>query len=398
MRGPLRAGLAFGGNLGDPTAQIAQAARLIEAREIARILAASSLWRTPPWGLADQPPFINSCALVETALPPRALLHALKRIERDMGREAGVRWGPRRIDIDVIFYDDLVLDEPDLVLPHPRLFERAFVLAPLAEIAPDLAVAGRPIGDALARLDRTGLEIVGGRDWAQRRERRAMGEWIELKCADGATISAWRARPQGPPRGGMVVLQEIFGVNHHIRAVAERYAAEGYFAIAPALFDRVEKGVELGYDGSDMGRARDLRARTSLDDTLADVQAAIAAAAEGGPVGLVGYCWGGSLAWLAACRLQGLSASVGYYGGFVVNHVDEAPGVPVMLHFGAHDKHIPLSDVERIRAAHPETPVYVYDADHGFNCDERSSFDEASAQIARERTLAFFERTLGGSG
>ncbi len=386
-------GLAFGANLGDPTAQIAEAARLIETRGIARVLSASSLWRTPPWGLKDQPSFLNACALVETSLPPCDLLHALKAIERDMGREPGLRWGPRPIDIDILFYEGAWLNGPDLVLPHPRLFERAFALAPLAEIAPDLSLDGQSIRDALMSLDHTGLTIVGGRDWAF--GRRPVGEWLELPCGDGASLSAWRAEPQGTPRGGMVVLQEIFGVNHHIRAVTERYAAEGYLALAPALFDRVETGVELGYDGSDMGRARSLRARTKLDDTLADIEAAVAAVAGAGEVGVVGFCWGGSLAWLAACRLRGVTAAVGYYGGMIAQHIEEIPRAPVMLHFGAHDKHIPLSDVECIRAAHPETPVYVYDADHGFNCDERSSFDAPSAAAARERTLAFFDRAFG---
>ena len=221
-----------------------------------------------------------------------------------------------------------------------------------------------------------------------------MSKHIKLHCADGATISAFVATPHGAPKGGMVVLQEIFGVNHHIRAVASRYAQAGYLAVAPALFDRVEKHVELGYDGKDMARAMEIRGRTKLDDTIADIAAAIAEAAEGGKVGLVGYCWGGSLAWAAAARLPGLSAAVGYYGGAIASMIGETPRVPVMLHFGARDKHIPLTDVEKIRDAHPDVPVYVYDADHGFNCDERASFDAASADVARARTLAFFAEHL----
>ena len=213
---------------------------------------------------------------------------------------------------------------------------------------------------------------------------------IELHCADGATISAWVATPHGRPKGGMVVLQEIFGVNHHVRSVASRYAQAGYLAVAPCLFDRVERNVELGYDGADMARAMSLRARTKLDDTLADVAAAIAEASAGGKVGIVGYCWGGSLAWASAARLPGLSAAVGYYGGMIASMIGEEPRVPTMLHFGARDKHIPLTDVEKIRDAHPAVPVHVYDADHGFNCDERASFDAAAADVARARTLAFF--------
>lgn len=221
-----------------------------------------------------------------------------------------------------------------------------------------------------------------------------MSKTIELRCADGATISAFVATPHGAPKGGMVVLQEIFGVNHHIRAVASRYARAGYLAVAPALFDRVEHNVELGYDGKDMARAMELRSRTKLDNTLADIAAAIAEAAQGGKVGIVGYCWGGSLAWASAVRLSGVSAAVGYYGGMIASMIGETPRAPVMLHFGAKDKHIPLTDVEKIRDAHRGVPVHVYDADHGFNCDERASFDAAAADIARERTLAFFAEYL----
>ena len=164
-----------------------------------------------------------------------------------------------------------------------------------------------------------------------------MGETITLTCKDGVQISAYRARPQGRPKGGMVVLQEIFGVNHHIRAVADKYAAAGYLSIAPALFDRVEKGVELGYGMEDRPRAMDLRGRTKLAETLADVAAAIEAAKEGGKVGVVGYCWGGTLAYAAACRLPGVAAAVGYYGGGIAGIASEKPRIPLMLHFGEHD-------------------------------------------------------------
>jgi carboxymethylenebutenolidase len=192
----------------------------------------------------------------------------------------------------------------------------------------------------------------------------------------------------------MVVLQEIFGVNHHIRAVADRYAAAGYLAIAPALFDRVEPGVELGYGEADRPRAMDIRGKTKLEETLADIEAAVALAAAGGSVGVVGYCWGGTLAWAAATRLSGISAAVGYYGGGIAGMLNEQPRAPVMLHFGERDKHISLSDVEKIRAAHPEIPVFVYPADHGFNCDERESYDAASAREAQARTFAFFAENL----
>jgi carboxymethylenebutenolidase len=222
-----------------------------------------------------------------------------------------------------------------------------------------------------------------------------MGENINLTAKDGATIGAYRSAPADEPKGGMVVLQEIFGVNHHIRAVADRYAAAGYLAIAPALFDRVEPGVELGYGEADRPRAMDIRGKTKLEETLADIEAAVALAAAGGSVGVVGYCWGGTLAWAAATRLSGISAAAGYYGGGIAGMLNEQPRAPVMLHFGERDKHIPLSDVEKIRAAHPEIPVFVYPADHGFNCDERESYDAASAKEAQARTFAFFAENLG---
>jgi len=221
-----------------------------------------------------------------------------------------------------------------------------------------------------------------------------MGENINLTAKDGVTIGAYRSAPADEPKGGIVVLQEIFGVNHHIRAVADRYASAGYLAIAPALFDRVEPGVELGYGEKDRPRAMEIRGKTKLEETLADIEAAIALAAAGGSVGVVGYCWGGTLAWAAATRLSGISATVGYYGGGIAGMLNEQPRAPIMLHFGERDKHIPLSDVEKIKAAHPEILVFTYPADHGFNCDERESYDAASAKEAQARTFTFFAENL----
>jgi carboxymethylenebutenolidase len=225
-------------------------------------------------------------------------------------------------------------------------------------------------------------------------EEGGMGENINLTAKDGATIGAYRSAPEDEPKGGIVVLQEIFGVNHHIRAVADRYAAAGYLAIAPALFDRVEPGVELGYGEAERPRAMEIRGKTKLDETLADIEAAVALAGAGGSVGVVGYCWGGTLAWAAATRLSDISAAVGYYGGGIAGMLNEQPRVPVMLHFGERDKHIPISDVEKIKAAHPEIPVFVYPADHGFNCDERESYDARSAKEAQSRTFAFLAENL----
>jgi carboxymethylenebutenolidase len=222
-----------------------------------------------------------------------------------------------------------------------------------------------------------------------------MGETITLKTADGAVISAYRARPSGTPKGGIVVVQEIFGVNHHIRAVADRFAAAGYLAVAPAIFDRVEKNVELPYDADGIARGYALAQKSPTPAALRDIAAAAAVAAEGGKVGVVGFCWGGSLAYATAAHPGAITAAVGYYGGTIAKDLQATLHVPVELHFGAKDEHIPLGDVERIGRAHPDVAIYVYDAGHGFNCDERGSYDKASADLAWGRTLAFFGKHLG---
>ncbi len=219
----------------------------------------------------------------------------------------------------------------------------------------------------------------------------------QLIATDGFTLGAYDAMPKGEARGAVVVIQEIFGVNVHIREVCDGYAADGFFAIAPALFDRVQRGVELGYDQAAMGQGIEL-AMQKLDqgNALLDLQAAIDEAGRHGKVGVVGYCWGGLMAYLCACRLQGVSAAVGYYGGGIAGVASETPNCPTMLHFGEKDAHISMSDVDKVRSARPEIEVHVYDADHGFNCDHRESFDEAASKLARERTLAFFSQHLGG--
>lgn len=221
-----------------------------------------------------------------------------------------------------------------------------------------------------------------------------MGEFITLTAGDGHRLNAW-ASGDGAP--GLVVIQEIFGVNHHIRATADRFAAEGFSVIAPALFDRVEPGIELGYGAEDIERGRALRAKVATGDALRDVAAAVAELRKGGlNVGVVGYCWGGSLAWAAATRLDGVSAAVGYYGGEVAKMADEQPRCPVMLHFGEQDHAIPMSDVRTIRREHPETPVHTYPAGHGFSCDERGSFHPESHALALSRTLPFLRKNLAG--
>ena len=217
-----------------------------------------------------------------------------------------------------------------------------------------------------------------------------MGTMIELQTADGTVVPAYEARPVGTPKGAVVVIQEIFGVNSHIRAVADGYAAEGYLAVAPAAFHRV-MGEGFGYKTA----AEALPA----PGVMQDIQAAIdhAAQASGGKVGIVGYCWGGLLTWRAACTLSGLSAAAPYYGGGVTTEAETArqPRVPVMAHFADEDKWIPLDTVETFKKAHPSVQVFTYAAHHGFNCDQRGSWDAPSAQLARERTLAFFKQHLG---
>ncbi len=221
-----------------------------------------------------------------------------------------------------------------------------------------------------------------------------MNQTIKLETGDGVMIDAYRSEPVGKPKGGIVVLQEVFGVNAHIRRVADGFAAEGYLAIAPALFDRAKPGVELDYVPADIQTGVGYVGQIPPEKTMLDVAAAVAAAAEGGKVGVVGYCWGGSLAFAAACNLPGLAAAVGYYGGNIAKMLDQHPKVPLMLQFGEHDDHIPMSDIAKIKAAMPDIPVYTYDAGHGFNCDARGSYDKASAVEALARTLAFFGQHL----
>lgn len=227
------------------------------------------------------------------------------------------------------------------------------------------------------------------------------GQFINLTAADGARIPAYVAQPAASARGAIVVVQEIFGVNAHIRDVADGYAADGYLAVAPAIFQRVKSGVELGYSEADMNQGfayMTAVAALPAPGVMQDIQAAIdhAAKASGGKVGIVGYCWGGLLAWRAACTLKGLAAAVTYYGGGMTA-ADEAarkPGVPVLAHFGDQDQWIARDTIEAFRKAQPGVQVQVYSAHHGFNCDQRGAYNEAAARLARERSLAFFADKL----
>ncbi len=222
-----------------------------------------------------------------------------------------------------------------------------------------------------------------------------MGQDIKLTASDNFQLGGYRADPATAPRAAVVVIQEIFGVNHHIRAVCDRLAGEGYVAIAPAIFDRVEPNFTSGYSPDEIAEARKFVANPDWAAMLRDIQAAIDAVSPIGPVGIIGFCLGGSIAYAAATKLSGLSAAVGYYGGAVVRFADDKPQVPTQLHFGEKDAGIPLTDVETIKARRPDVEVHIYPgAQHGFHCDERASYDKASADIAWPRSLAFFAKNL----
>ncbi len=220
-----------------------------------------------------------------------------------------------------------------------------------------------------------------------------MGTTVTLTAADGHSFSAYQAGP-ADATAGVVVIQEIFGVNHHIRNMVDRLAAEGFRAIAPALFDRAQRGVELGYTGDDIAAGRDLRGKVPDAGAVMDIEAA-AAALGGVPVGIVGYCYGGTIAWWGATRSKAFKAASGWYGGGVAGTATEVPNCPVQLHFGEKDTGIPMSDVEKVRAAQPGVAIYVYaGAQHGFGCDERGSYSAPDAALAQSRTVAFFREHL----
>jgi carboxymethylenebutenolidase len=223
-----------------------------------------------------------------------------------------------------------------------------------------------------------------------------MGQTLQLTAADGHKLAAYRADPAGKPKGGVVVIQEIFGLNGHIRRVADGFAADGYVAIAPALFDRVKPGVELGYQEADIAAGIDVRKQVTFEQALADIDAARKAIVGVGKLGVVGYCWGGTLTWLSATRLDGFAAAAGYYGGGIGNIAEEKPRCPVQMHFGETDHAIPLADVGKLRGAQGAiVEIQVYPAGHGFNCDERASYHKPSADRARARVLALFKEHVG---
>jgi len=219
-----------------------------------------------------------------------------------------------------------------------------------------------------------------------------MGGKIQLTAADGHVFSAYLAEPAGKARGGIVVIQEIFGVTRHIRDVADQYAAAGYLAVAPALFDRVEREVDVPY--GDMQKGFSYMKAMNNDLVLLDVEAAADHVRTAGKVGVVGYCWGGQIAFLAAARVS-IDAAVAYYGGGINQQLAHLPRVPVMFHFGEQDTHIPPSVVAEIRTAYPRGIYHLYPAGHGFNCTDRASFDAGSAKLAFDRSVEFFRHNVG---
>jgi carboxymethylenebutenolidase len=222
-----------------------------------------------------------------------------------------------------------------------------------------------------------------------------VGKDIKLTASDNFQLGGYRAEPATAPKAAIVVIQEIFGVNHHIRAVCDRLAGEGYVAIAPSIFDRTEPNFQCGYSPEEIATARKFIANPDWAAMQRDTQAAIDAVRNVGPVGIVGFCLGGSVAYAAATKLSGLSAAVGYYGGAIVRFADDKPKVPTQLHFGEKDAGIPLADVETIKAKRPDVEIHVYPgAQHGFHCDERASYDKTSADIAWPRSLGFFAKHL----
>lgn len=222
------------------------------------------------------------------------------------------------------------------------------------------------------------------------------GAFETMTMSDGAGIGVYRVQPQGERHGGLVLVQEIFGVSEHIQDMCDEWAGEGYEVLSPSLFDREEPGFVAGYTGDDLQRAMTTVRAHPLETSLKDVQTCIDALKDKGPVFVLGYCYGGSIAWLAATRMSGVAATAGYYGGMVPNTADEEPKVPVVLHFGRYDTSIPMEGVEKVIAKDwPNAEVHVYEAKHGFNSDRRKDYHEPSSELAKERSLALF-RANGG--
>jgi len=216
------------------------------------------------------------------------------------------------------------------------------------------------------------------------------GEDFRLASEDGFALSAYHVEAEGERRGGLVLIQEIFGVNENIRALADSFAADGFEVVAPSLYDRVQPGFRAGYDPDGIQAGLQVAKAVSWETVVPDLQAAIDHLEP--PVFTAGYCWGGSATWIAACRNHGLTAASSFYGRLITQHLDETPRCPIILHFGEHDHTIPLSEVDKITDAHPRLRVFTYDAGHGFFSDRRSDYSAEASALARRRTLKFFEK------
>jgi carboxymethylenebutenolidase len=222
-----------------------------------------------------------------------------------------------------------------------------------------------------------------------------MGSNIDITASDGHKFAAYRADPAGKPKGAVIVCQEAFGVNAHIREMADRFAKDGYLAIAPALYDRVERGVDVGYTGADREKGIKTMQASNFDNTMKDIAATLDVCKKAGKVGITGWCWGGSVSWLAACRVNGLACSVPCYGGRIPDFAKEKPLCPVQFHWGETDASIPMEKVRMVEKEHPEIESHAYPAGHGFTCDHRDSYDEKSAKLAYKRTMEFFKKHIG---
>ncbi len=222
------------------------------------------------------------------------------------------------------------------------------------------------------------------------------GKMIEMTMRDGAEIGVYHAPAQGKRRGGLVLIQEIFGVTDHIKDCCDTYAAEGYEVLGPALYDREAPGLQASYNPEDIQKCVKIALEQHpFELSIADAQSCIDALKDKGPVFITGYCYGGSVSWAAACKCDGLAAASGFYGGSIPMIMDWMPQCPTILHFGRHDDHIPMEAVEKLQKLHPDVTVYTYDAGHGFNSDRRADYNDAAAKLAKQRTLDLF-RTNGG--
>ena len=223
------------------------------------------------------------------------------------------------------------------------------------------------------------------------------GTMIKMTMSDGAEIGVYHVEPVGARRGGLVLIQEIFGVTEHIKELCAKFADEGYEVLGPALYDREAPGLQASYSPEDVQKAIKIaRGEHPFDLSIADTQTCIDALKSKGAVFITGFCYGGTVTWAAACRSGNLAAASGYYGGQIALMNDQNPKCPTMLHFGENDHGIPMSDIEKIKAAHPDVQVFVYPGvGHGFNCNHRPDYDAEAAKLAKQRTLELFQANGG---